>query len=306
MRASRRGRRNARADARRNVAHHYDLSGALYRSFLDADRQYSCAYYAHPGMSLEEAQSEKKRHIARKLLLGSGHRILDIGSGWGGLALTFAQDYGADVLGVTLSEEQLEDSRRRARDAGLDRRVRFEKCDYRDVDGAFDRIVSVGMFEHVCPADYDGYFAAMARLLDDSGVALLHTIGRFDAPGPGNPWIEKYIFPGGAIPSLSQISAAIERSGLILTDLEVLRLHYAETLHAWRARFAAHREDIRALYDERFCRMWEFYLAGSEAGFREGSLVVFQLQLAKGRAVVPQTRDYMMSVEQTMSRIAAE
>jgi cyclopropane-fatty-acyl-phospholipid synthase len=305
----RRRPRNPRRAARRNVAHHYDLSGELYRLFLDPDRQYSCAYFTHAGMSLDEAQAAKKRHLAAKLLLEPGQRVLDIGSGWGGLAMTLAEEHGAEVLGVTLSKEQLEQSRKRAAQRGLDRQVRFEPLDYRDVRGRFDRIVSVGMFEHVGPAHYETFFNAIASLLDEKGVALLHTIGRMDGPSPGNAWIEKYIFPGGAIPALSQIVAAVERSGLIITDVEVLRRHYAETLRAWRERFAANRDKAQALYDERFCRMWEFYLAGAEAGFREGQLVVYQVQLAKDRQVVPQTRDYITDFDRNhdaAARIAAE
>lgn len=301
--------RNPRQTARRNAAHHYDLSGELYRLFLDADRQYSCAYFAEPGLSLEAAQAAKKRHLAAKLLLKPGHRVLDIGSGWGGLALTLAEEHGADVFGVTLSIEQLDEARQRASRRGLHRRARFDLRDYRDISGTFDRIVSVGMFEHVGPAHYQTFFDAVARMLEADGVAVLHTIGRFDGPSGGNAWIEKYIFPGGTIPALSQIMQAVERSGLILTDVEVLRLHYADTLREWRSRFAANRAKVRALYDERFCRMWEFYLAGAEAGFREGALVVFQLQLAKDRSVVPLTRDYITDFDRTHhhgSRFAAE
>jgi cyclopropane-fatty-acyl-phospholipid synthase len=284
---------NGRGAARRNVAHHYDLSGELYRLFLDADRQYSCAYFTGRDMSLEEAQAAKKRHLAAKLLLKPGQSVLDVGSGWGGLAITLAQDYGADVTGVTLSQEQLAEARARAERRGLQERVRFRLQDYRDVRGRFDRIVSVGMFEHVGPEHYRAFFDMIAARLDPMGVAVLHTIGQTGGPGRNNPWIDKYIFPGGEIPALSQIAPAIEQAGLILTDLEVLRLHYADTLRAWRVRFERHREEVRALYDERFCRMWEFYLAGAEAGFRAGDLVVFQLQLAKDRAAVPITRDYI-------------
>jgi cyclopropane-fatty-acyl-phospholipid synthase len=300
--------RNRRADAGRNVAHHYDLSRALFDLFLDSDKQYSCGYFVRPDMSLDDAQLAKKRHIAAKLALRAGDRVLDIGSGWGGLALTLAEEHGADVVGITLSKEQLRDARERAASRGLARRVRFDLTDYRDVEGEFDRIVSVGMFEHVGPAHYDAYFAAIARLLKRDGVALLHTIGRFDGPAGGNAWIEKYIFPGGTIPALSQIIAATERAGLIVSDVEVLRLHYAETLRAWRERFAARRDEARALYDERFCRMWEFYLAGAEAGFREGALVVFQVQLIKDRAVLPLTRDYITDFERAReaTRYAAE
>jgi cyclopropane-fatty-acyl-phospholipid synthase len=285
--------RNRRYAARLNVKRHYDLSGQLFRLFLDEDRQYSCAYFARPDMSLEEAQEAKKTHLAAKLALRPGDRVLDIGSGWGGLALTLAEQHGAEVLGVTLSSEQLEESRARAERRGLQRKARFELTDYRDVQGEFDRIVSVGMFEHVGPAHYQPFFDAIAQRLAPRGVAVLHTIGRFDGPGGGNAWIEKYIFPGGTIPALSQIVAPIERAGLIISDVEVLRLHYAETLRAWRERFAAHREEAKKLYDERFCRMWEFYLAGAEAGFREGELVVFQIQMVKDRAALPLTRDYI-------------
>lgn len=301
--------RNGRGKARRNVAHHYDLSGEFYRLFLDEDRQYSCAYFPEPGMGLDEAQQAKKRHIAAKLLIEPGQRVLDIGSGWGGLALTLAEEYGAQVVGVTLSREQLNEARARAAQRGLQARASFELRDYRDVAGTFDRIVSVGMFEHVGPAHYQAFFDTVARLLDKKGVALLHTIGRIDGPSAGNAWIEKYIFPGGTIPALSQIVPAVERAGLIVTDIEVLRAHYAETLRAWRERFAARRDAAKALYDERFCRMWEFYLAGAEAGFREGELVVYQIQLAKDRHVVPQTRDYITDFDRAhapAARIAAE
>jgi cyclopropane-fatty-acyl-phospholipid synthase len=286
------------------VARHYDLSDEFYRLFLDADRQYSCAYFPRQNMSLEAAQAAKKRHIAAKLCLAPGQRVLDIGAGWGGLALTLAEEHGADVLGVTLSREQLAAARERAAQRGLERRARFDLRDYRDVSGRFERIVSVGMFEHVGPSDYQTFFDAIARLLAEDGVALVHTIATMSAPRPNNPWIEKYIFPGGHIPALSEIAPAIERAGLILTDLEVLRVHYADTLRAWRSRFAANREKAKALYDERFCRMWEFYLAGAEAGFREGSLVVFQLQLARNRTATPLTRDYIADFDRARASIA--
>lgn len=288
-----RGRANPRARAKRNVAHHYDLSGEFYRLFLDADQQYSCAYFERPDMTLEEAQAAKKRLIAAKLLLFRGARVLDIGSGWGGLALELARTHGAEVLGVTLSEEQLAVSRARAGAAGLGR-VRFELRDYRDVTERFDRIVSVGMFEHVGAASHQRFFDTVAERLAEDGVALIHTIVRTDGGGPNNPWIEKHIFPGGSLPAISQIVAAVERAGLVLTDLEVLRLHYAETLRHWRERFAASRVRVRALYGERFCRMWEFYLAGAEAGFRLGTLAVAQVQLAKRNDVAPITRDYLL------------
>jgi cyclopropane-fatty-acyl-phospholipid synthase len=304
---SRRRRRagaNGHRRAKCNVAHHYDLSGELYRLLLDADRQYSCAYFARPGISLEAAQAAKKRHIAAKLLLGPGQRVLDIGSGWGGMALTLAGEYGVDALGITLSQEQLGEARKRAVAQGLEQHARFELKDYRDVCGRFDRIVSVGMFEHVGPKDYDTFFSTIERCLAEEGVALVHTIGTCAGPEDNNPWIEKYIFPGGVIPALSQIAPAIGRSGLILTDIEVLRLHYADTLRVWRERFAANRNRARALYDERFCRMWEFYLAGAEAGFRDGSLVVFQLQLAKHRAAAPLTRDYITDFDRASEGLA--
>lgn len=301
--------KNPRKAARQNVAHHYDLSGDLYRLFLDADRQYSCAYFAHPDMTLEEAQAAKKRHLAAKLLVEPGQKVLDIGCGWGGLGLTLAEEYGADVVGVTLSTEQLEESRKRAAGRGLQSRARFDLRDYRDVQGRFDRIISVGMFEHIGVAHYQEFFDTVAALLDEQGVAVLHTIGNFRGPSPNNPWIEKYIFPGGMIPALSQITPAIERAGLIMTDVEILRLHYAETLKAWRERFLAHWDEAAALYDERFCRMWEFYLSGAEAGFREGDLAVFQIQMAKDRHVVPLTRDYITDADRAevvSHRIAAE
>jgi cyclopropane-fatty-acyl-phospholipid synthase len=301
--------KNPRKASRKNVAHHYDLSGDLYRLFLDADRQYSCAYFAQPDMTLDEAQTAKKRHLAAKLLVEPGQKVLDIGSGWGGLALTLAEEYGADVTGVTLSTEQLEESRMRAARRGLQARARFDLRDYRDLQGTFDRIISVGMFEHVGPAHYQEFFDTVAARLDEKGVAVVHTIGNFRGPSRNNPWIEKYVFPGGMIPALSQITPAVERSGLIITDVEILRLHYAETLKAWRERFVAHWDEVRALYDESFCRMWEFYLAGAEAGFREGDLAVFQIQMAKDRHVVPLTRDYITDAdraEPTAHRIAAE
>ncbi len=292
---------NHAAKARRNVAHHYDLSGRLYDLFLDRDRQYSCAYFSAPGESLDDAQIGKKRHIAAKLFLDRpGLSVLDIGSGWGGLALDLARDSGAKVLGVTLSEEQIALARQRAQRAGLAERCRFELVDYRSLAGTFDRIVSVGMFEHVGVPYYPAFFAKVRDLLDDDGVMLLHSIGRSDGPGVTNPWTAKYIFPGGYTPALSEVLPVIERSGLIVTDVEVLRLHYAETLKEWRRRFKAHWKEVAELYDERFCRMWEFYLAGAEMGFRRDGLVVFQIQLAKRVETLPLTRDYMFESERTM------
>ena len=295
--------RNARRQARRNVERHYDLSNAFYRRFLDADLQYSCAYFADPGLSLEEAQQAKQRHIAAKLLLQPGHSVLDIGCGWGGLALRLAADTGARVHGVTLSTAQIEVARQRADDAGLAGQVDYSLEDYRDVAGPYDRIVSVGMFEHVGRPNYGAYFGQIARLLKDDGVAVVHSIGRSDGPDVTQPWIAKHIFPGGYIPALSEALAAVERSGLIVTDVEVLRLHYAETLRAWRRRFEAQRHEVAAIRGEKFCRMWEFYLAASEIGFRYSGHMVFQLQLAKRIETVPITRAY---IERTESLLAEE
>jgi cyclopropane-fatty-acyl-phospholipid synthase len=294
--------------ARANAAHHYDLSDALYDLFLDADRQYSCAYFTHEHDDLEQAQRDKKRHLAAKLLLKPGVRVLDIGSGWGGLALYLAAAGAGEVLGITLSEEQLKVSRLRAMRAGLADRVRFELCDYRAVDGTFDRIVSVGMFEHVGVRHYPEFFGVVRDLLTEDGVALLHSIGRADGPGATNPWIRKYIFPGGYAPALSEVLPVVERLGLWVTDVEILRLHYARTLRQWRRRFAANRSRIAKLYDERFCRMWEFYLTGSELAFRRMGHMVFQLQLARRQDAVPLTRDYVTDWERGRleAAIAAE
>jgi cyclopropane-fatty-acyl-phospholipid synthase len=293
---------NSRSRAKASVAHHYDLSGRLYELFLDSDLQYSCAYYADPSWTLDEAQVGKKRHITSKLLLDKpGLKILDMGCGWGGLALDLAHDFEAQVRGITLSEEQVMRARSRAADAGLSELCQFELSDYRDLVGRYDRIVSVGMFEHVGPDCYDEYFSKARELLDDEGVMLLHTVGRSDSPGTTNAWIAKYIFPGGYVPSLSEIMAAVERSGLIVTDIEVLRLHYAKTLMEWRSRFQAKRREIASLYDERFCRMWEFYLAGSEMAFRHDGHVVYQLQLAKRVDTVPLTRDYIVDIERAIA-----
>jgi cyclopropane-fatty-acyl-phospholipid synthase len=285
---------NAAGRARRNVAHHYDLNGRLYSLFLDRDLQYSCAYFPQGTETLEAAQAAKKRHIAAKLCMDRpGLSVLDIGCGWGGMALTLARDYGARVTGITLSTEQLNEARARAESDGLTDRVSFELLDYRAMDRRFDRIVSVGMFEHVGVVNYRAFFRTMARCLEPDGVALLHSIGQWDGPGTNNPWIQKYIFPGAYCPSLSEVTRAIERSHLLTTDVEVLRLHYAETLRHWRRRFAANRDTIASLYDERFCRMFEFYLSSCELAFCCGSLTVFQIQLTHRQTAVPLTRDYV-------------
>jgi cyclopropane-fatty-acyl-phospholipid synthase len=294
--------RNNRRRARRNVARHYDLDARLYDLFLDSDRQYSCAYFEYPGQSLDDAQTAKKRHIAAKLLPKEGATALDIGCGFGGLALYLAGVAGARVTGVTLSSEQFAVATERARQTGLADRVEFRLQDYRDVEETFDRIVSVGMFEHVGLNRYDEYFATARRRLKDDGVMLLHSIGRNSVPGATNPWIRKYIFPGGYIPSLSEVLPAVERSGLFVADIEILRLHYADTLRAWRERFMARRDEAAKLYDERFCRMWEFYLAGSETSFRVDGNMVLQLQLAKRQDVVPLTREYIAEREAELRR----
>ncbi|QXM23480.1 cyclopropane-fatty-acyl-phospholipid synthase family protein [Elioraea tepida] len=300
--------RNPARRARRNVAHHYDLSGRLYSLFLDRDRQYSCAYFPTGNETLEQAQVAKKRHIAAKLCLDRpGLRVLDIGSGWGGLALTLAAEYGADVTGITLSEEQFRESNARAEAAGLSHRVRFLLRDYRSVTDRFDRIVSVGMFEHVGIVHYDTFFRTVSRCLAPDGVALIHAIGRPDGPGVTNAWLRKYIFPGGYTPALSEVLPPIERSGLLVTDIEILRLHYAETLRHWRERFARNRDAVAALYDERFCRMWEFYLTACELTFRHQGHMVWQAQLAHRAAAVPLTRDYISRAEaEAAARTAAQ
>ncbi len=290
--------------ARRNVAHHYDLSRQLYELFLDRDLQYSCAYFAEPGMGLDEAQEAKKRHIAAKLLLHPGHHVLDIGCGWGGMALYLARHAGVRVTGITLSKEQLEVARQRAESAGLSDRIRFELRDYREMTGRFDRIVSVGMFEHVGVPHYGTFFKQVRNLLAEDGVALLHSIGRMEGPGSTNPWLRKYIFPGGYSPALSEVVPCIERVGLWTTDVEILRLHYAQTLRHWRERFLARRDEAVRLYDERFCRMWEFYLAGAEIAFRYQGHMVMQIQMARSVGGVPLTRDYMLETERAMKAVA--
>jgi cyclopropane-fatty-acyl-phospholipid synthase len=294
---------NPRKRSRQNVAHHYDLDGRLYSLFLDADRQYSCAYFESSDASLDDAQLAKKRHLAAKLLLGRGKRVLDIGCGWGGLGLYLAEMTGADVTGVTLSQEQFGIANSRAAEKGLSDRARFNLQDYRDIKGPFDRIVSVGMFEHVGVGHYPEFFRKAAELLADDGVMVLHSICRSEGPGITNPWIAKYIFPGGYIPALSEVLPQIEKAGLLVTDIEILRLHYAETLKAWRERFLAHRDDVERIYDQRFVRMWEFYLAASEMSFRKQNMMNFQIQITKRQQVTPMTRDYIAHEEQRLRTV---
>lgn len=300
---------NPVALSHKRVSHHYDLHENLFRLFLDPDLQYSCAYFATPDTTLEQAQLAKKRHIAAKLLLADGQKVLDIGCGWGGMALELARLAKVEVLGITLSKEQLEVARRRAAEAGLSDRVRFELADYRHLSGSFDRIVSVGMFEHVGPPHYASYFRKIKDLLTEDGIALVHSVGEYDY-GSSNPWIRRNIFPGSFTPSLGQVLPAVEKARLLTTDVEILRLHYAETLKAWRERFMAHRAEAAELYDERFCRMWEAYLAACETGFRRMSLMIFQLQIAKNREALPATRDYMVDREREWAaareKVAAE
>lgn len=294
---------NPAGRSRRNVAHHYDLNGRLYSLFLDRDRQYSCAYFATGTETLEQAQLAKKRHIAAKLHLNRpGLEILDIGCGWGGMAISLARDWGARVTGITLSSEQLAVARQRADEAGLSGQVRFELMDYRDWTGPVDRVVSVGMFEHVGISHYRRFFRAVHDALKEDGVALIHAIGRSDGPGSTNPWLAKYIFPGGYSPALSEVLPRIEKAGLWVTDIEVLRLHYAETIAHWRARFAGNRDTIASLTDDRFCRMFEFYLVGAELSFRHMGHMVWQTQLARRVDTLPITRDYMSQAEQTMTQ----
>lgn len=289
---------NPSGRVRRNVAHHYDLSPELYDIFLDRDRQYSCAYFRDKDESLETAQENKKRHIAAKLCLDRpGLKVLDIGSGWGGLGLYLAEAFGAEVTGVTLSKEQHVANVQRATASPARPRLHFEFQDYRELEGRFDRIVSVGMFEHVGKKNYSEFFARIRDLLSEDGVALIHSIGYSNTPGPINPFMRKYIFPGADLPSLSEVFTAVEPTGLVPTDLEILRLHYAETLRRWRHRFMTRSDEAKALYDERFVRMWEFYLVLSEIGFRRRTMIVFQLQLARHNHALPIIRDYMIDVE---------
>jgi len=283
--------------ARKNVAHHYDLSGEIYDLFLDRDRQYSCAYYEFEDQSLEEAQLAKKRHLAAKLALAPGMKILDIGSGWGGLAIYLAEVYDVEVVGVTLSKEQHKVSRQRVKNRGLKDKIDIRLLDYRQLDEKFDRIVSVGMFEHVGLNHYREFFKKLQELLHDDGVALVHSIGRPLGPSETSSWFKKYIFPGAYVPALSEIQPAIEETKLYLCDVEILRLHYAKTLRDWRQRFVGNWDKAAHIYDERFCRMWEFYLAGTEASFRRHVLNVFQIQITKHQDTLPLTRDYIFEEE---------
>src|SRR6056297_2102367 len=294
------------ARARANVAHHYDLSGELYDLFLDEDRNYSCAYFRDPSMTLDAAQEAKKRHIAGKLLIEPGMKVLDIGCGWGGMGLTLARDFGAEVTGVTLSREQHAMAQARAEAAGLSDKVDFRLMDYRHVEGKFDRVVSVGMFEHVGVPHYGEYFRNVRERLTEDGVALIHTIGRCERPGVTSPWIAKYIFPGGYVPALSEATHAIEGQDLFTNDVEIWRLHYAETLKHWHDRFMENIDKARALYDERFCRMWRYYLIASELTFRFNRQVVFQFQLSPKQEAVPLTRDYLYPAPLEDLRHAAE
>jgi len=291
--------------AQRNASHHYDIPPEIYDLFLDPDWQYSCAYFPYEHIDVAEAQRAKKRHIAAKLRTAPAQDVLDIGCGWGGLGLSLAKLAGVRVTGITLSSQQLRRARERAKKTGLDNQVKFELRDYRKIDQKFDRIVSVGMFEHVGVTHYQAFFDQIAKLLKDDGVALLHSIGRSDGPGITNPFIEKYIFPGGYIPSLSEVLPAIERAGLMVADIEILRLHYALTLRAWRNAFMARRDEAKHLMGERFCRMWEFYLAGSELAFRHQGMMVFQIQLIKQVDALPLTRDYMIEDERRMDALEA-
>lgn len=283
--------------AKKNIAPHYDLSDRLYELFLDKDMHYSCAYFSDEHNNLEQAQQDKLKHIAAKLRLKPGMKVLDIGSGWGGLAFYLARECGADVTGVTLSGEQAKKASARAREFGLEDRVRFYEQDYRDLGGQFDRIVSVGMMEHLGAGFYRQFFAKIKSLLTSEGIACLHCIGRLDGPGTTNPWLRKYIFPGGYAPAVSEVSKVIEKSGLLMTDIEILRMHYAYTLRDWQKRFRDNWNTVAKLYDERFCRMWEFYLVSCEMDFRYLSTMVFQIQLSKDVNAVPITRDYMVDWE---------
>ncbi|HVE82544.1 MAG TPA: cyclopropane-fatty-acyl-phospholipid synthase family protein [Myxococcales bacterium] len=290
-------RSRVRSRGARDVRHAYDLKEELFQLLLDPDRQYSCAYFTTPEDSLEQAQERKKLRLAAKLFLRPGQRVLDIGSGWGGLGLYLANLERVDVDGVTLSQMQYDASVKRAAQAGLAGRVRFHLRDYLDVQGKYDRIVSVGMLEHLGGHQHGAYFGKIADLLSDDGVAVIHFIARYSGAAPVNPWLDRYIFPGGFLPSLKLVMDAVERTSLLVTDVEVMRLHYAETLKAWRKRLHANRARIREMYDDRFIRMWDFYLTACEMVFRTGQAMVLQLQLAKSQLALPLTRDYIREFE---------
>jgi len=284
---------NLKKKSKSNVAHHYDISEKLYELFLDSKRQYSCAYFKNDNDSLEDAQNNKIEHIIKKLNLKPNQKVLDIGSGWGSLAIDIAKKSQCEVLGITLSENQYKYSVEKAKENGLENQVQFRLTDYRDLNESFDRIVSVGMFEHVGRKFYNTYFNTVAKLLNEDGVALIHTIGSVNPPRDPHPWITKYIFPGGYTPSLSEVVKPIEKSGLMLSDLEIWRMHYAHTLRNWKESFLGKREQVLEMFDEKFLRMWEFYLVGCEMAFKWGDQVVFQMQLIKKHSAVPNTRDYI-------------
>ncbi len=284
---------NLKSKSKKNVAHHYDISEKFYDLFLDENRQYSCAYFKNENETLEKAQMNKMEHIIKKLDLKANKKVLDIGSGWGTLAIEIAKRSKCEVLGITLSENQLEYSNKIAKDLNLENQVRFKLMDYRDIDEKFDAVVSVGMFEHVGRKFYSKYFDKVSQFLKDDGVALIHTIGSVSPPRSPHPWITKYIFPGGYTPSLSEVAKPIENSGLIISDIEVLRMHYAHTLRNWKERFLGKKDQVVEMFDENFYRMWEFYLAGCEMAFKWGDQVVFQFQLTKDLTRVPNTRDYI-------------
>lgn len=288
---------NSLSSSRKNVAHHYDLSADFFKLFLDSDMQYSCAYFTHPENDIEQAQMDKKRLITSKLLLKEGLSVLDIGCGFGGLAIYMARNFGVNVTGITLSTEQYNIALERVKQEGLEKQIEIRMCDYREEKGTYDRVVSVGMFEHVGVEHYPKFFASIKTLLKNDGIALLHSIGRMDMPGTRDEWLHKYIFPGGYAPALSEVMPSLERSGLWVTDIELLRMHYARTLVCWRESFERNRDAIQKIYDERFCRMWEFFLIGSEMEFRYGRMIVFQMQLAKNINAVPFTRGYMQQQE---------
>ena len=285
---------NYLSKSKKNVAHHYDLSDQLYDLFLDKDRQYSCAYFNSPNDTLDQAQTNKKELIAKKLLLEKGQNVLDIGCGWGGMASFLSKSSEVNVKGITLSEEQIQYANKRKQTESL-HNVEYKLQDYRKVNETYDRIVSVGMFEHVGTKHYQDFFNKVYDLLNDTGVALIHTIGRLSEPTTNDPWIERYIFPGGYIPALSETVSKIEKSGLSMTDIQILKFHYAETLKRWRYNFYDNIDKVKEIYDEKFCRMWDFYLSSSQASFEESTLVVFQLQLSKNKKTVPDKRDYMLA-----------